>query len=184
MATELFLRWSPDELPAVTATVIEVLVRRGLLLRNASGRLLAPETSSQEFAELRLLGETLRPILERRFLTLSLAAALWDGSPRARDLENDCHLLAGRLALLYDFNTPEFAGKATFSALIGNLIEAQVMHARGRNRAPALRRANQDAAGAGRTRAAGRGATNHPAHGKRRTGDAGLKVGGREPDGG
>ena len=127
MATELFLRWSPDELPAVTATVIEVLVRRGLLQRNASGRLLAPETSSQEFAELRLLGETLRPILERHFLTLSLLQHYGTGRRARRDLENDCHLLAGRLALLYDFNTPEFAEKATFSALIGNLIEAQVL---------------------------------------------------------
>ena len=128
MATELFLRWSPDELPAVTATVIDVLVRRGLLLRNASGRLLAPESNSQEFAELRLLGETLRPILERHFLTLSLLQHYGTGRRARRDLENDCHLLAGRLALLYDFNTPEYAEKATFSALIGNLIEARVLH--------------------------------------------------------
>ena len=128
MATELFLRWSSDELPAVTATVIDVLVRRGLLLRSSSGRLLAPESNSQEFAELRLLGETLRPILERHFLTLSLLQHYGTGRRTRRDLENDCHLLAGRLALLYDFNTPEYAEKATFSALIGNLIEARVLH--------------------------------------------------------
>ncbi|MFT3848922.1 MAG: glycerol-3-phosphate 1-O-acyltransferase PlsB [Propionivibrio sp.] len=127
MATELFLHWSPGELPAATETVIEVLVRRGLLVRGASGRLLAPETNSPEFAELRLLGETLRPILERHFLTLSLLQHYGSGQRARRDLENDCHLLAGRLALLYDFNTPEFAEKSTFSALIGNMIEAQVL---------------------------------------------------------
>ena len=127
MATELFLHWSPDELPAATEAVIEVLVRRGLLQRGVAGRLLAPETNSQEFAELRLLGETLRPILERHFLTLSLLQHYGSGQRARRDLENDCQLLASRLALLYDFNTPEFAEKATFSALIGNLIEAQVL---------------------------------------------------------
>ena len=101
---------------AVTATVIEVLVRRGLLQRNASGRLLAPETSSQEFAELRLLGETLRPILERHFLTLSLLQHYGTGRRARRDLENDCHLLAGRLALLYDFNTPEYSRASLLAA--------------------------------------------------------------------
>ena len=128
MATELFLHWSLAELPAATERVIEVLVKRGLLLHSTSGRLSAPETNSPEFAELRLLGETLRPILERHFLTLSLLQHYGSGQRMRSDLETDCHLLAGRLALLYDFNTPEYSEKTTFSALIGNLIEAQVLH--------------------------------------------------------
>ena len=49
-----------------------------------SGRLAAPEASSQESAELRLLGETMRPTLERHFLTLAL---LQRGADLQRELD-------------------------------------------------------------------------------------------------
>jgi len=127
MATELFLRWSPEDLPAATQAVIEILVKRGLLLRNDAGRLSAPEPNSQAFAELRLLGETLRPILERHFLTLALLQHGGSGFRTRRTLENDCHLLAQRLSLLYEFNTAEYAEKTIFSALIGQLIDAGLL---------------------------------------------------------
>lgn len=128
IGAELFLRWSPEELPAATETIIEVFVERGLLLRNDSGQLSAPEPNSQEFAELRLLGETLRPILERHFLTLAVLQHSGSGCRTRRALENDCHLLAQRLALLYEFNSSEQAEKTTFSTLITQLIDANRLH--------------------------------------------------------
>ncbi len=127
IGAELFLRWSPEELPAATETIIEVFVKRSLLLRNEAGQLSAPEPNSQEFAELRLLGETLRPILERHFLTLALLQHGGSGYRTRRALENDCHLLAQRLELLYAFNTPEHSDKTTFSALIAQLIDAGLL---------------------------------------------------------
>ena len=42
-------------------------------------------------------------------------------------LENDCHLLAQRLSLLYDFNTQEYSEKTTFSTLIANFIDAELV---------------------------------------------------------
>jgi glycerol-3-phosphate O-acyltransferase len=127
LATELFLRWSADELPAATEAVIEVFVKRRLLLRNDAGRLSAPEPNSQEFAELRWLGESLRPMLERHFLALALLQHGGSGFRTRRTLENDCHLLAERLSLLYDFNTPDYSEKTTFSALIGQLVDAGLL---------------------------------------------------------
>lgn len=128
MRAELFLRWPLDELATATEEVIGVLVRRGLLGRsNVSGMLVAPEPISQEFAELHLLGETIRPLLERHFLTLSLLQRHGTGQLTRQALENHCHLLAQRLSLLYQFNTPEFPEKATFSAFIANLIEAEFL---------------------------------------------------------
>ena len=127
MASELFLRWSADELPAATQAIVETFVRRGLLLRNDSGRLSTPEPNSQEFAELRMLGETLHPLLERHFLTLSLLEHCGSGVRTRRTLENDCHLLAQRLALLYELNTAEFSEKTSFSVLIANLIDTDLL---------------------------------------------------------
>ncbi len=127
MATELFLRWSPEELPATTEAIVDVFLKRHLLLRNEAGRMSAPEPNSQEFAELQLIGETLRPVLERHFLTLALLHHCGSGSRTRLTLENDCHLLAQRLALLYEFNAPEYTEKTTFSALISQLVDAGLL---------------------------------------------------------
>jgi glycerol-3-phosphate O-acyltransferase len=130
MRAEFFLRRTLGELPAAIQSVLAVFVERGLLRRSAEfGRLAAPEASSQEFAELRLLGETMRPTLERHFLTLALLQRRGSGSLTRSALEDDCHLLAQRLSLLYEFNTPELSEKTMFAALIANLIEADLLHA-------------------------------------------------------
>jgi glycerol-3-phosphate O-acyltransferase len=127
MRTELFLHWSPEALPAAMAAIIDVFVTRRLLRREDHGRLSAPEPNSPEFAELRLLGETIRPILERHFLTLALLQHGGSGRRTRRALENDCHLLAQRLALLYEFNTPEHSEITNFSALIAQLIDSDLL---------------------------------------------------------
>ena len=128
MRAELFLRWSDDELATATQAIIRIFVARALLRRTeAGGRLSAPEAISQEFVELRLLGETIRPLLERHFLTLALLERQGSGHLTRQALEDNCHLLAQRLSALYEFNTPEFIEKATFSAFISNLIETEFL---------------------------------------------------------
>ncbi len=128
MRAELFLRWPLDELPAATETVVRVLLARRLLARpEGSTDLAAPEPISQEFAELHLLGETIRSLVERHFLTLALLQRHGTGQLTRQALENHCLLLARRLALLYAFNTAELPEKATFSAFITNLIEAEFL---------------------------------------------------------
>ncbi|WP_291993272.1 glycerol-3-phosphate 1-O-acyltransferase PlsB [Candidatus Accumulibacter sp. ACC003] len=128
MRSELFLRWPVDELPAASAAVVRVFLARGLLRRPpASGGLTAPEPLSPEFAELQLLGESIRPLLERHFLTLALLEQQGSGRLTRQALADNCHRLGQRLAQLYDFNSPEFAEKASFSAFIAWLIEAEFL---------------------------------------------------------
>lgn len=129
LRAELFLRWPPEALPEALAAAIAVLEARGLLRRNAdTDRLAAPEPNSQEFAELRLLGETIRPTLERHFLTLALLQRHGSSRLTRRALEEASHLLAQRLALLYEFNAPEFSEKALFAGVVANLVEAGFLH--------------------------------------------------------
>lgn len=129
MRAELFLHWSAEQLPAVIETVVAVLLARGLLRRSPlSERLVAPEPVGCEFAELRCLGETVRPLLERHFLTLALLHRQGSGQITRQALETDCQQLAQRLSLLYEFNTAEYPDKTTFSAFIGSLIDAEILH--------------------------------------------------------
>lgn len=128
MGAELFLPWTAATLPAATHRVLNVLLARGLIRRATdTGILAAPEANSQEFADLRLLGETVRPTLERHFLTLALLQHHGSGNISRSGLENACHLVAQRLSLLYESNAPEFSEQSVFSQLIGNLIESDLL---------------------------------------------------------
>lgn len=121
LGAELFLRWQVSQLSEPLEAALAVLSRRGLL-RLSGEQLWAPEANSAEYAELRLIGETVRPTLERHFLTLALLQRHGSGRLTRRGLEESGHLLAQRLALLYEFNAPEFSERALFSGVVGNLL--------------------------------------------------------------
>jgi glycerol-3-phosphate O-acyltransferase len=121
---ELFLRWTTDEVPQILDVVLDVMATRGLVTVVGGDLLAAPPPASAEAAELQLLGETMRPSLERHFLTLSLLQRHGSGRLTRHSLEEASHLLAQRLALLYEFNAPEFSEKALFASVIVNMIAA------------------------------------------------------------
>ena len=128
MRTALFLRWSEAELLAEIERVIAVFAERGLLRRtDGTGRLAAPETNSQEFPELHMIGETLRPMLGRNFLALALLQQRGSGKLTRAVLEKDCLLLAQRLALLHGFAETETADKSDFSNLVANLLDSELL---------------------------------------------------------
>lgn len=126
LRSELFLPWSAGQLPDVLDAALAVMAERGLV-RLDGDRLLGPEPSSETLAELRLVGETIRPTLERYFLTLALLQHHGSGRLTRGELEVSGHLLAQRLALLYEFDAAEFSEKAVFSGVVGNLVTAGLL---------------------------------------------------------
>jgi glycerol-3-phosphate O-acyltransferase len=128
LRAELFLHGSAETLPGAMAAAVDVMSRRGLMRRNPeTGRYAAPEPNSQAFAELRLLGETIRPTLERHFLTLALLQRQGSGRIARRALEDSSHLLAQRLALLYEFNATEFSEKSLFAGVVAQLFDSGIL---------------------------------------------------------
>jgi glycerol-3-phosphate O-acyltransferase len=130
LRAELFLRWEPDELDDLIDRTEDALVQRELIFRDdANDVLRAPKPHSEASPELRQLGEIIRPTLERQFLTLALLKHHGSGKLTTAMLEESSHLLAQRLAMLYEFNAPEFSEKSLFTNVIRNLIDAEVLHA-------------------------------------------------------
>ena len=128
LRAELFLRWTPGALPDALAAAVAALTARGLMRQNPeTRRYAAPEPSSQAFAELRLLGEAIRPTLERHFLTLALLQRHGSGRIGRRALEEASHLLAQRLSLLYEFNTPEFSEKSLFAGVVAQFVDSGIL---------------------------------------------------------
>ncbi|MBI2383967.1 MAG: glycerol-3-phosphate 1-O-acyltransferase PlsB [Gammaproteobacteria bacterium] len=122
--TEFFLRWEPEECDRLTRQWIEAMVARKLLARTDGGMLQRPEVETPEFAVLAMLGRIMGETLERYSMTTLLLAQERRRNaeiPRAR-FEEDCKLLAERLAVLTGRNAPEFFDAGLFRGYINTLI--------------------------------------------------------------
>lgn len=129
LRSALFLRWSKDFLQLEVQRIVAVFIERGLLLQTDEHNALnAPEANCQEFFELQMIGESLRPTLARHFLALALLQQRGSGKLTRNELERDCQLLAQRLALLHGLGETETADKMDFSSLLTNLLETECLN--------------------------------------------------------
>lgn len=123
LRTEFFLRWSPDEIEGVAKHWIEVMVQLGLLTREGD-RLRRPDANQPAYSTLAMLGRIMGETLERYAMTaLLLADEHRAQQPLRREkFEEDCHLLAERMAILTGRDAPEFFDKALFKGYLNTLI--------------------------------------------------------------
>jgi glycerol-3-phosphate O-acyltransferase len=124
LRTEFFLRWQSDEIEAVAKQWIEVMVQLGLLAREGD-RLRRPNADQPAFSTLAMLGRVLGETLERYCMTALLLA---EERRAPHDLkrerfEEDCRLLAERMAILTGRDAPEFFDKALFKGYLNTLID-------------------------------------------------------------
>ena len=125
LRTEFFLRWQPEEIEAVAHEWLTVMTQLGLLAREADGRLRRPDVTSPAFSTLAMLGRVMGETLERYAMT----ALLLDEERRSQRLlkreefEEDCRLLAERMAILTGRDAPEFFDKALFKGYLNTLID-------------------------------------------------------------
>ncbi len=121
-ADEYFLRWREDEVPAVVDELLEDLLNHGLLTatedRNVWHR---PAAESPEAVQLSVLAQATVPILERYYLALALLLKAGSGRLTPEALERQCELMAQRMALLYEINSPEFFDRALFRNFVEQL---------------------------------------------------------------
>jgi glycerol-3-phosphate O-acyltransferase len=116
---ELFLRWDETEVNAVVVEVVDDLVNHGLLEASADGTgWRRPPTGSSEAVQLSVLAQITVQIIERYYLVI--AALLKSGSGRVNQdtLELQCHLMAQRISLLHELNSPEFFDRTLFKNFI------------------------------------------------------------------
>ncbi|MDD3761695.1 MAG: glycerol-3-phosphate 1-O-acyltransferase PlsB [Nevskiales bacterium] len=121
---EFFLRWDADEIEAVTRNWLGVMTRLGLLEPDGE-RLRRPDASQAAYSTLAMLGRVLGETLERYCMTALLLAdeRLQPGELRRDRFEDDCRLLAERMAILTGRDAPEFFDKTLFRSYLNVLIE-------------------------------------------------------------
>ncbi|NKF20787.1 glycerol-3-phosphate 1-O-acyltransferase PlsB [Solimonas marina] len=124
LRNEYFLRWEPEQIEDVVKQWITTMIGLGLLSRE-NDRLRRPEANQPAFSTLAMLGRVLGETHERYCMTaLLLAEERRTQQPLKREkFEDDCRLLAERMAILTGRDAPEFFDKALFKGYLNTLIE-------------------------------------------------------------
>lgn len=127
MKSELFIHWEASELDAVIDQYLALMVDANLLVQKGD-EIWAPEPRSLEYVSLSVLATTLKQTLERFYIALEILLHIGSNRIRRPQLENLCHLMAQRMALLHEFSTPEFSDKSLFKNFIENLVNSELVY--------------------------------------------------------
>jgi glycerol-3-phosphate O-acyltransferase len=125
LRSELFLRWSEEEVGDVIRRTVEVMISARLLLAQDGDAVRRPPAGTAEAVQLSVLAQSTLQTLERFYMTIALLFKHGSGNMSQADLENLCHLMAQRITLLHGLDAPEFFAKTLFRNFI------QVLKARG-----------------------------------------------------
>jgi len=124
---ELFLRWSEAELSSVVLEILRDFTEHGLLESNDDGATWSrPPVGSIEAVQLSVLGQLSMQIIERYYLAIALLLKAGSGRISQDALEQQCHLMAQRMSLLYELNSPEFFDKSLFKNFL-DLLRARAV---------------------------------------------------------
>jgi glycerol-3-phosphate O-acyltransferase len=130
VASELFLRWREEELAKVVEDVLAALAEQGVLQPNEDrSAWMRPTPDSPAAMQLSMLAQATIQTIERYYLAISLLLRAGSGTMTQKALEQQCHLAAQRMNILYGFNSPEFFDRALFENFIDLLRERSVLKA-------------------------------------------------------
>jgi glycerol-3-phosphate O-acyltransferase len=125
---ELFLRWSEAEIGATVLEMLDDLANHGLLESIEGGaQWRRPPTGSTEAVQLSLLAQVTVPIIERYYLVIAVLLKSGSGRISQDVLESQCQLMAQRMSLLYELNSPEFFDRTLFKNFIDLLRARNVL---------------------------------------------------------
>jgi glycerol-3-phosphate O-acyltransferase len=125
IASELFLRWREEEVPAVVDAVLASLAQHGLVKPNADAtEWRRPPPTSAQAVQLSLLAQATSQTIERYYLAVAVLLQAGSGQITQYALEERCQLLGQRMTILYGINSPEFFDRTMFENFI-DLLRAR-----------------------------------------------------------
>jgi glycerol-3-phosphate O-acyltransferase len=128
ISAELFLRWDEAGVGAVADSLLDTFVRLNLLQTNEDrSEWRRPPPTSLEAIRLSVLAQATIQTLERYYLAIALLLQAGSGAITHEALEERCHLMAQRMAVLYGLNSPEFVDKSLFRNFIELLRRRNVI---------------------------------------------------------
>lgn len=126
LQSELFIRWSLEELDAVVDQWLTAFVEQGLL-KFETDVYVRPAPSSRSFVLLTLLSRAIAQTLQRFYMATALLLNAGQNVISAEELEDLCTVMAQRLSILHGLNAPEFFDKSLFRHFIQTLLDQGVL---------------------------------------------------------
>ncbi len=120
---ELFLPWPAEALPGLCDEILARLCEAGLLIENEGADIYSrPRLSSLQHSQIHYLGRVIAPVLELYYIIFALLALQSDHRLTRDELEHHCYLMAQRISLIHEINSPDFFDKKLIRHFIDTLI--------------------------------------------------------------
>jgi glycerol-3-phosphate O-acyltransferase len=135
IADELFLPWREAQVPDIVRAVLNQFAQLQLIERNADGsewRRRPPLAA--EAMQLSVLAQGTIQIVQRYYIVIALLVQAGSGLISQEALVQRCHLMAQRISMLFELNSPEFFDKTLFSSFIDLLRQRGVLQTSADNR--------------------------------------------------
>jgi len=121
---EFFLHWPSSEIEDVIDKILQTLTNTKLLNYNEGSSIYSkPRISTEAHAQLSTLARVLSPLLELYYMIFTLLAKHGSDTLTRERLEELCHLMAQRISLMYEINSPDFFDKKLIANFINSLLE-------------------------------------------------------------
>ncbi len=128
MKKELNLKWSLEEIDAVTTLAIRSLIDLEILTYgDRETTLVRPPAGSEKAFQLLMLGQSMVPMLQRFYLVVAILVRNGSGTLSRGRLEALCQQSAERLSLIYGLHSPDFFNKTLFHDFIHTLQDLEVL---------------------------------------------------------
>lgn len=120
---ELFLPWKLSTIETVIEDVLHCMADDGILNYSEGSDIYSkPPISTRQHAQLSTMAQIISPILELYYMIFALLAEHGSDRLSRERLEQLCHLMAQRLSLMYEINSPDFFDKKLIANFIDSLI--------------------------------------------------------------
>jgi len=122
LQAELFLNNEPTEVAERVTEILDALKGANLITdASVPGELCPAAPTSGEFVQLNVLASALRQTLLRFYMTMATLLKVGSGKVTQRQLADLCHLMAQRVSMLHELNSPEFFDKTLFRTFLDTL---------------------------------------------------------------
>jgi len=129
LKSELYLIWEHDEIETVCDKILNQLSDMGLLIKNEGSDIYSrPPASSLKHTQFLLFTKIISPVLELYYIIFALLANQKATPPTREKLEQQCYLMAQRISLIHEINSPDFFDKKLITNFIDTLISLEYVH--------------------------------------------------------
>jgi glycerol-3-phosphate O-acyltransferase len=124
LSSEFFLPWTSSEVDDVIDKILGCLSSADLITHHEAVESFSrPTISTEQHAQLTTLAQVISPVLELYYMIFALLAEHGSDTLSRERLEELCYLMAQRLSLMYEINSPDFFDKKLIANFIDSLIK-------------------------------------------------------------